>query len=197
MRGAGRLSTPSWSAGRQEATRSAVTLDREPAPSPSARDDSRHLAGPGNQLMSAIFIEIPGGEEAPRQARRTVLAGLDGHVNPATTSDAGLIISELVTNSVLHAQVGPDQLLTIDVEMMADRLRITVTNPGAERRPRLRAFDPAAPGGFGLRLLEEMCAAWGIVGEAVDTTGVWCDLLLTPTQHPHHARPSADSRSGR
>jgi two-component sensor histidine kinase len=130
--------------------------------------------------MSAISVELPGGERAPRQARRTVLSRLDGHVNPGTASDTGLIISELVTNSVLHAQVGSDQLLSVDVEMLADRLRITVTNPGAEHHPRLRAFDPTAPGGFGLRLLEELCAAWGVVRGAVDTTGVWCDLLLRP-----------------
>lgn len=137
--------------------------------------------------MSAIFVEIPGGMSAPRRARREVLAQLDGHVNPATESDAALIISELVTNSVLHAKVGSDELLTIEVEMMADRLRITVSNPGAERQPHLRPLDPAVPGGLGLRLLEKMCAAWRVVHEPIGTTGVRCDLLLTPT-------PVSDSR---
>jgi two-component sensor histidine kinase len=131
--------------------------------------------------MSAIFVELCGGVGAPRRARRTVLARLDGHVNAAAASDAGLIVSELITNSVLHAGVGSDQFLTVDVEMMADRLRITVTNPGAEHRPRLRGRDPATPGGFGLRLLEEICAAWGVVCGAVASTAVWCDLPLNPT----------------
>jgi two-component sensor histidine kinase len=131
--------------------------------------------------MSAIFAEIPGGVSAPRRARREVLAQLDGRVTPGTASDAALIISELVTNSVLHAQVGSDQLLTVEVEMMADRLRITVSNPGAEPEPRLRPLDPAVPGGLGLRLLEKMCVAWGVVHEPIDTTAVRCDLPLTPT----------------
>jgi two-component sensor histidine kinase len=126
--------------------------------------------------MAAISVELPGGTGASRQARRTVLGRLDGHVNAATASDAGLIISELVTNCVLHAGVDSDQMLTVEVEMSAVRLRITVTNPGAEHRPHLRPWDPASPGGFGLRVLEQMCAAWGLVPGDQTTTGVWCDL---------------------
>jgi anti-sigma regulatory factor (Ser/Thr protein kinase) len=128
--------------------------------------------------MAAILVELPGGTGAPQLARRTVLGRLDGHVNAVTASDASLIISELVTNCVLHAGVGSDQMLTVGLEMSPGRMRITVTNPGADHQPHLRPWDPASPGGFGLRLLEEMCDGWGLVSEALATTGVWCDLAV-------------------
>lgn len=156
--------------------------DHEPAPNLRAVADFEVSLRPADEGMPAIFLEIPGGTRAPRQARRTVLTKLAGHVNAATASDAGLIISELVTNSVLHAHVGPDQSLTVDLQLTTDGLRITVTNPGADHQPSLRAFDPTNPGGFGLRLLEQLCSAWGVVPDAVSTTGVWCDLPLNPQQ---------------
>lgn len=139
------------------------------------------VAAAANQAISAIFVELPVDTEAPRQARRLVLGRLGGHVNASTASDVELIVSELVTNNVLHTRTGSDQLLNVAVEMKADRLRITVTNSGADHRCTPPASDPAVPGGLGLRLLEAISTAWGVVDRGAATNGVWCDLLLNPS----------------
>jgi hypothetical protein len=60
-------------------------------------------------------MRIRGGGGAPSRARRSVLSQLAGHIAPTTASDVAFIVSELVTSSVLHASVGPRQLLTLEL----------------------------------------------------------------------------------
>jgi anti-sigma regulatory factor (Ser/Thr protein kinase) len=127
-----------------------------------------------------VSIPIQGGRGAPRAARRLVLSRLDGELADTRLLDVALIVSELVTNSVLHADVGLDQSLTVDLEMFGDRLRITVTDPGSPLEPQLVAPGPGTPGGLGLRLVDQLSTAWGVGHDPIGTTQVWCDLLLDP-----------------
>ena len=120
---------------------------------------------------------MPGGHDAPTRARRSVRAQLDGHIPATTATDAALLVSELVTNSVVHANVGPRQTLTVEVTTLADRLRIAVTDPGSRLRPCLLPPDPATPGGLGLLVVDELCETWG-VWQDLGPTCVWCELLL-------------------
>jgi anti-sigma regulatory factor (Ser/Thr protein kinase) len=122
-------------------------------------------------------MRIPGGDDAATRARRSVHAQLDGHIPATKASDAALLVSELVTNSVVHANVGPRRLLTVEVTTLDDRLRIAVTDPGSRLRPRLLPPDPETPGGLGLLLVDELCETWG-VRQDLTRTCVWCELLL-------------------
>ena len=85
-----------------------------------------------------------------------------------------------MTNSVRHAGVGPDQLLTVDLTLFTERLRIAVTDPGCGLEPRLLTESPDGLGGHGLRLVEQLSASWGVGRDAVGATQVWCDLVLDP-----------------
>ena len=75
----------------------------------------------------SISLPLHGGTGAPFRARRSVLSQLGGQLAETGAADVALIVSELVTNSVLHANVGPDQTLTVECTALPDRLRITVT----------------------------------------------------------------------
>ena len=125
----------------------------------------------------SICMRIPGGDDAPTRARRSVQAQLAGSIPVSTAADAALLVTELVTNSVVHANVGPRGALSVDVTMLDDRLRIAVTDPGSSLRPRMLPRDPDAPGGRGLWLVDELCEAWG-VWQDLGPTCVWCELLL-------------------
>jgi len=122
-------------------------------------------------------MRIPGGEDAPTRARRSVRAHPEGHIHATTASDAGLLVSELVTNSVVHANVDRRRALTVQVTTLDDRVRIAVTDPGSRLTPCLLPPDPETPGGLGLLLVDELCAAWG-VWQDLGPTCVWCELLL-------------------
>lgn len=125
----------------------------------------------------SISMRIPGGDDAPTRARRWVHAQLAGHIPATTASDAALLVSELVTNSVVHANVGPRRALTLDVTTLDGRLRIAVTDPGSRLRPCMLPPDPETPGGRGLLLVDELCETWGVTQDRGPTC-VWCELLL-------------------
>jgi serine/threonine-protein kinase RsbW len=125
-------------------------------------------------------IQIPGGDSAPGRARRYVLERLDGRIDAPTTSDVALIVSELVTNSVTHANAGPDRAVGVELTGLDDRVRITVTDRGARSKPRLLPVDPANAHGFGLRLVEDLCCDWGVLRDGDGMTRVWCELRLDP-----------------
>jgi anti-sigma regulatory factor (Ser/Thr protein kinase) len=125
-----------------------------------------------------ITVRLQGGTGAPLRARRSVLPRLEGQLTETAVADVGLIVSELVTNSVVHANVGPDQTLTVVCAPLSDRLRITVTDPGARLKPHLRQPGHDASGGYGLAIVASLSLAWGVVHDDVGTTSVWCELPL-------------------
>lgn len=138
------------------------------------------LADPPDPRAS-ISVRVRGGSGAPLRARRLVLPQL-GHLTETGAADVALILSELVTNSVLHANVGPDQTVTIECMPLPDRLRITVTDPGSPLEPHVRPSGRDADGGYGLAIVAAVCLAWGVMRDAAGTTTVWCDLPLDTSQ---------------
>jgi len=99
---------------------------------------------------ASVSLRVPGGDAGPRTARLQVLSALDGALSERELTDVGLLVSELVTNSVRHAGVGADGTITVDLWMRGDRLRLSVTDPGGPSLPRLIDSSPERPGGLGL-----------------------------------------------
>ena len=89
--------------------------------------------------------------------------------------DALLLISELVTNSVRHARLGPDDLIRIMVDWSGTRLRVHVRDrPRGEQPPWVPESIRPAPGaesGWGLYLVDNLASRWG-----VDADGYWFEL---------------------
>jgi anti-sigma regulatory factor (Ser/Thr protein kinase) len=123
-------------------------------------------------------VEIPGGVGAPGRARRSVLSQLEGQIAPSTARDAALVVSELVSNSVLHANVNPGRTLTVELTKLDDRVRINVIDPGSRLEPHVLPPDPERLGGWGLRVVEELSQAWGVARNGIAGTRVWCDIPL-------------------
>jgi anti-sigma regulatory factor (Ser/Thr protein kinase) len=133
------------------------------------------------QAPSTAPIQIPGGGDAPGRARGHVLNSLQGRIPSAAAWDAALVVSELVTNSVLHAQVDQEQVLTLELATLSDRIRLSVTDAGSALEPRLLPADRATPGGFGLRLVNDLSCDWGVERDPCGRTRVWCELPLDPS----------------
>jgi anti-sigma regulatory factor (Ser/Thr protein kinase) len=90
-----------------------------------------------------------------------------------------LIVSELVSNSVLHAHADSSQSVRISVAGLKDRLRVAVTDSGSETVPHVREADDGTPGGLGLRIVNRLCLRWGVIRNGKGTTEVWCDFPLS------------------
>jgi anti-sigma regulatory factor (Ser/Thr protein kinase) len=89
---------------------------------------------------------------------------------------ATLLVSELVTNSVRHGGLRPDQEIELKIEASPQRLRVEVAEPGdgfeVAPGPRPRREGPA--GGWGLFLVDRLSSAWGVEGNGV--TKVWFEM---------------------
>jgi anti-sigma regulatory factor (Ser/Thr protein kinase) len=150
--------------------------------------DQSHITGNRCRLMASatqpsdphgsISLRIRGGVDAPSRARRWVLSLLDTNLAQTTASDVALAVSELVTNSVLHAKGGPRRTLTVEFMTFDDRLRISVIDPGSPFQPRIRPPDPERVGGMGLFIINELSEAWGVARDGTEATRVWCDILV-------------------
>ena len=171
-----RLGRSAWPSAHAVAAATVSAAGRRMTASASQPPDSQQ----------SISMRIPGGDDAPTRARRWVRSQLAGHIPCTTASDAALLVSELVTNSVVHANVGPRRALTVELTTLDDRVRIAVTDPGSRVRPCLLPPDPETPGGLGLLLVDELCETWG-VWQDLGPTCVWCELLVdqaTPSRVP-------------
>jgi anti-sigma regulatory factor (Ser/Thr protein kinase) len=85
---------------------------------------------------------------------------------------ACLVVSELATNAALHGATD----YVVKVETLDDGVRITVGDHGAGM-PARRDPGPTDVRGRGLRIVEALADAWGVV-PASGTTGkcVWFEL---------------------
>ncbi len=84
-----------------------------------------------------------------------------------TCDDAVLVLSELVTNAMVHAAAG----CRIDVRHSGDRLRLEVWDPSPQA-PVIRLVGPSHVGGRGLRIVDAVAEAWGW-HPTVDGKCVW------------------------
>jgi anti-sigma regulatory factor (Ser/Thr protein kinase) len=93
--------------------------------------------------------------------------------------DAQVAVSELVTNSVRHAGLAPDDLIRITADWSGTRLMVHV----CDNRPRVRSTKvagsirpvPGAESGWGLYLVEHVTSRWG-----TSASGYWFELQQQP-----------------
>lgn len=105
-----------------------------------------------------------------RHFARDVLEGWGCH---GLVSDAELVVSELVTNAVLHAGTSGRLVLRLGTE----RLRVEVVDEGAGD-PRPQPWDPLRPGGRGLLIVSEIARRWGVEHVDHDAKVVWAELAV-------------------
>jgi anti-sigma regulatory factor (Ser/Thr protein kinase) len=122
--------------------------------------------------MNTLSTNLPRSPDSISAARRLV----NGHTTALGVQqreDAALMVSELVTNAVVHG-VGAISL-RIDVE--ADAVRIEVADEGnVALAP---SPEAGAHGGWGLRIVEQLADDWGVLE---GSTKVWFRLRQPPPQ---------------
>jgi anti-sigma regulatory factor (Ser/Thr protein kinase) len=113
--------------------------------------------------------------QAPSLAR-AALAGFteDSEIASAESDALRLLVSELVSNAVLHSDAPPASTIVLRARMLdrrAVRVEVIDRGTGFTAAPR----DPSKPsGGFGLFLVAKQASRWGVDGEG--GTRVWFEL---------------------
>ena len=122
-----------------------MKLERRLAVSPEAAAEARHAL---DELVEAIP---------------------DGRMR-----DVRLLISELVTNAVRHADLDAGDVIYLVIDVADQMLRVEVHDPGGGFVPSTPSPDPARPSGWGLYLVAELADRWGV--DSDERTRVWFEL---------------------
>jgi anti-sigma regulatory factor (Ser/Thr protein kinase) len=120
---------------------------------------------PGDSLVLTLNRD----SNAPSIARRRTVAAVDHAVDGRRRADLELLVSEIVSNAVLHGQGE----ITLVVWLANGHVHVQVSDEGNEL-PRQQP-STGAHGGFGLRLLEQLSVDWGVDSDA-DGKTVWFRL---------------------
>jgi anti-sigma regulatory factor (Ser/Thr protein kinase) len=119
-------------------------------------DPAKPAIGRGaRQRRVESTYELPASVTSARVAREFVRDALDGFDAPVVEI-AELLVSELVTNAVAHANCAP--VMLIDVSGDAVRVAVQDASPGPVE---VRDAAHDAPHGRGLLLVDTLAASWG------------------------------------
>ncbi|MGK4585091.1 SpoIIE family protein phosphatase [Kitasatospora sp. HPMI-4] len=133
---------------------------------------ARALPVPADRIAT---LPLEGDGPLPARARRFTRATLQAWGLSALTDFAELMVSELVTNALLHADA-PRRL-----RLFRDRtLTVEVADSGGTP-PRVRTSAEEDEGGRGMHLVSELCHRWG-TRPTKNGKVVWAELEL-PISH--------------
>jgi anti-sigma regulatory factor (Ser/Thr protein kinase) len=115
-----------------------------------------------NHAGSELSMRFERGPSAALAARTALLA-LEERVEPQILDDIRLLVSELVTNAVRHAEGVRGGEVALDVTIDQSRMRVEVADPGSGFEPLPRDDEMTRPGGWGLYLVDRIADRWGVV----------------------------------
>jgi anti-sigma regulatory factor (Ser/Thr protein kinase) len=96
-------------------------------------------------------------------------------VVPPMRDDAVLVLSELVSNAIRHADPLPTGDIRVTWLLDTDRLHLEITDGGALTRPQAAVAAMSSLGGRGLDIVRTICSEWGVTQDGNAVT-VWADL---------------------
>jgi anti-sigma regulatory factor (Ser/Thr protein kinase) len=119
---------------------------------------------------------------APRAARAFVAETLTAwNVQADEVEAAQLVVSELVTNAVLHAAESPT--ISLDLHLTDGAVRVLVSDGSlGEPDRRLHADPRTGETGRGIWLVDAFAERWDTETHGRDGKTVWCELSIkSPT----------------
>jgi anti-sigma regulatory factor (Ser/Thr protein kinase) len=122
------------------------------------------------RIDDGISVRLSGGPEAAAKARRE-LSKLRGDLDPPLMETLRLLVTELVSNSVRHAN---SQTVVLRVLVGRSVVLTEVTDEGPGFDP-AGAPPPDSESGWGLFLVERLAHRWG-VNRGPEATRVWFEL---------------------
>lgn len=109
-----------------------------------------------SEARQEVFLGLGEATTSPRVARDVVARALERWGVPQARDTVVLLVSELVTNAVLHAQAAPEMYLYWN----GQSVRVEVSD--ADQRQPIRQPRPGLEtAGRGLGLVEDLSTSWG------------------------------------
>jgi anti-sigma regulatory factor (Ser/Thr protein kinase) len=122
------------------------------------RGASGNKTGMDGQVLR---FRLRGGNDAVSAARRMLDRVAEEYEVPRY-GDVRLLVSELVTNSVVHGASSHEDWVELRLRAEERCLRVEVCDQSEGWSPQPRgSADPEEPGGWGLFIVEQLAARWG------------------------------------
>ena len=112
--------------------------------------------------------------ESIRVVRRFAVRTTDSWGYGVLSDDVGLLVSELVTNAVRHTAADG----AVELTELVDGVHVEVHDCSTVV-PTLGRGGPADESGRGIRIVQQLAAAWGVVTRG-DGKAVWFELAVAP-----------------
>jgi anti-sigma regulatory factor (Ser/Thr protein kinase) len=127
-------------------------------------------------------LELIRAQRAPRLARIFAADTLEAWAVPAQGIEAAqLVVSELVTNAVLHAPESPS--ITLELFMTGEAVRVLVSDHSPREPVQRNGPAPwSARGGRGVALVDALADRWGTEPRIPRGKTVWCELKTEPVE---------------
>jgi len=133
-------------------------------------EDERDSAGA--PMMRIGLQRTP---EAPSVARAAVAGFFEQrNIQPGTLATLRLLVSELVSNAVMHSDAPSASEIQLRVHLLAESaVRVEVIDRGNGFTPKPTSGIPYG-GGYGLYLVDKQATHWGV--DQMDGTRVWFEI---------------------
>jgi anti-sigma regulatory factor (Ser/Thr protein kinase) len=135
-------------------------------------------------MISRRFVASPDSVGEARRFASEYIADL----SPELRDTVSLMVSELSTNSLVHACVG----FEVTIDRSLHLLRVAVTDQG-DGTPAVQTPGSYEPHGRGLRIVEALSDHWGITEASGDGKTVWFQIGLTSASDDLAHRSDAGS----
>jgi anti-sigma regulatory factor (Ser/Thr protein kinase) len=137
-----------------------------------------------SDLMEA---ELPRSPSAPGLARRLLSEAFVGALDGVELDRAKLLVSELVTNAVLHGR----GKITLKGSLDQDKLLVEVIDEGSGFERVVRELEFGEIGRWGLGIVDAEASRWGV---HEGTTHVWFEIERSGPRVGTESNPFAEGR---
>lgn len=109
-----------------------------------------------------LLVEIAASPAAPAIARSALNGLAADHPRAASHLDElALLVSEVVTNAVVHVEYPSDEQIELSINVTDERTRVDVRDPGPGFARRVSRPERPPGGGYGLKLVDVSASRWG------------------------------------
>jgi anti-sigma regulatory factor (Ser/Thr protein kinase) len=125
------------------------------------------------EVATSSALLLPYTASSVGVARRRLIGDLtEAGVYEGTACDAGLVLSELISNALRHATPLPGRTVKVAWHLRQGSVEVSVSDGGGQTVP--MAYQPSnwAVGGRGLGIVDRLSLRWGVCADTADQDGL-------------------------